>query len=108
MKKVFIASLLFVSALSSFSFNLPNGGSKWWICDNANCCKTKSANDCPWENGCRGKTGSGMHHYVFAGNAGNFNWTCRNCDAEVYLTSGQSPSASKCCETGGTHSWYHR
>jgi hypothetical protein len=24
------------------------------------------------------------------------------------LTSSSSPSASKCCKTGGTHSWYHK
>jgi hypothetical protein len=28
--------------------------------------------------------------------------------AEVYLTSSSSPSASKCCATGGTHDWFHK
>lgn len=44
----------------------------------------------------------------FVGKVGNYNYTCRKCDAEVYLTSSTSPSASKCCATGGTHSWYHK
>ena len=78
---------------------------KWYIC--TNCCNTKKATQAPWEQGCR-KGGSSTHNYAFVGVAGNFNYTCRNCDAEVYLTSSTSPSASRCCSSGGTHSWYHR
>lgn len=78
---------------------------KWYIC--SNCCKTKKATDAPWENGCR-ESSSGMHNYQFCGKAGDYNYTCRNCDAEVYLGGSQSPAASKCCATGGTHSWYNR
>jgi hypothetical protein len=49
-----------------------------------------------------------MHNYQFCGKAGDYNYTCRKCDAEVYLSSSQSPAASKCCASGGTHSWYNR
>ena len=78
---------------------------KWYIC--SNCCKTKKASDAPWENGCR-QSNSGMHNYQFCGKAGDYNYTCRKCDAEVYLGGSQSPTASKCCASGGTHSWYNR
>ncbi len=73
----------------------------WYIC--TNCCKTKKATSAPWESGCS----SGQHNYQFSGKAGNYNYTCRNCSAEVYLTSSQSPVASKCCKAS-THSWYHK
>lgn len=77
----------------------------WYIC--VNCCKTKKATTAPWENGCK-KASSGMHNYWFCGKAGDYNYTCRNCDAEVYLA-GSSPSASTCCGANkGSHSWYHR
>lgn len=76
----------------------------WYIC--TNCCKTKKGTSAPWESGCRA-SGS-QHNYSFVGKAGDFNYTCRKCDAEVYLTSGQSPAASKCCSGGSTHTWYHR
>ena len=82
-----------------------NYNDKWYIC--ATCCKTKKASQAPWEQGCR-KSSSGTHTYWVAGNAGDYNYTCRNCDAEVYLTSSQGPSASKCCGSGSTHDWYHR
>jgi hypothetical protein len=78
---------------------------KWYLC--SNCCKTKKASDAPWENGCR-QSSSGMHNYQFCGKAGDYNYTCRKCDAEVYLGGSQSPAASKCCASGGTHSWYNR
>jgi hypothetical protein len=81
------------------------GDENWYLC--TNCCKTKKGSSAPWENGCR-KASSGYHNFQFCGKAGDFNWTCRSCDAEVYLTSSTSPSASKCCASGGTHSWYHR
>ena len=77
----------------------------WYIC--ANCCKTKKASSAPWESGCKSAS-SGMHNFQFCGKAGDYNFTCRSCDAEVYLTSITSPSASICCSTGGTHSWSHR
>jgi hypothetical protein len=79
-------------------------GDAWYIC--INCCKTKKSSSSPWENGCR-KSTSGTHQFWYCGKAGDFNYTCRSCDAEVYLTSGQSPAASKCCASG-THDWYHR
>jgi hypothetical protein len=78
----------------------------WYIC--VNCCKTKKATAAPWENGCK-KGSSGTHNYSFCGKAGDYNYTCRNCDAEVYLSPSTSPSASTCCGANkGTHSWYHR
>jgi hypothetical protein len=49
-----------------------------------------------------------MHSFDVCGIAGDFNYTCRKCDAEVYLTSSQGPGASKCCATGTTHDWYHK
>ena len=77
----------------------------WYIC--SSCCKTKKSDSAPWENGCK-ISSSGTHNFQFCGKAGNYNYTCRNCDAEVYLTSSTSPSGSKCCATGGTHNWYHK
>lgn len=76
-------------------------GENWYLC--TNCCKTKKATSAPWENGCS----SGQHNFQFCGKAGDYNITCRKCNAEVYLTSSQGPSASKCC-SGGTHTWYHK
>jgi len=107
-------NLLLIAALTTCAFafvpysentNPSSQDDIWYLC--TNCCRTKRASNAPWENGCR-ESSSGMHNYQFCGHAGDFNYTCRNCDAEVYLTSSQSPSASKCCATGGTHSWYHR
>jgi hypothetical protein len=102
--------LIICTILVSSGFTVPRenrvGGGNWWMCDNKDCCRTKSADQCPWENGCRGSS-SGMHHYVFLGKAGDFNHTCRKCDAMVFLTSGSSPAASSCC-AGNTHSWYHK
>jgi hypothetical protein len=84
----------------------PSADETWYIC--VGCCKTKKATTAPWENGCK-KASSGTHNYWACGKAGDYNYTCRNCDAEVYLTSSSSPSASTCCGANkGTHSWYHR
>ena len=96
--------LIAVITLSSFkvAFSI---GENWYIC--ANCCKTKQADKAPWENGCSKSSGS-THNFWFCGKAGDYNYTCRKCDASVYLTSSSSPSASKCCATGATHEWFHK
>ena len=121
MKKVILifSALIIVSTLFSFNKSFKDegfseeslmsksihGDENWYLC--SNCCKTKKATSASWLNGC--KKGSGeMHNFQFCGKAGDYNYTCRSCDAEVYLTSSSSPSASKCCATGGTHTWYHR
>ncbi len=96
--------LSFTNDYSSKKYNKTSGDENWYLC--SSCCKTKKATSAPWENGC--KSSSGTHNYQFCGKAGNYNYTCRKCDAEVYLTSSSSPSASKCCASGGTHTWYHR
>ena len=103
MKHLFSFSFLII-LLSSFNVTYTEG-ENWYIC--ANCCKTKQADSAPWENGCKQSSG-GTHNYWFSGKAGDYNYTCRNCDAVVYLTSSTSPAASKCCATGGTHDWYHK
>ena len=112
MKKIFYPFLILLSFLiTSFSIHhltdIENKESNenWYLC--SYCCKTKKAKSAPWEQGCR-VSSSGTHNYQFSGKAGNFNYTCRKCDAEVYLTSSTSPSASKCCATGTTHTWYHK
>ena len=108
MKKI-IASIIIILCYVNLSFTESKkdlyADENWYLC--ANCCKTKKATSAPWESGCKSAS-SGTHNYQFCGKAGNHNYTCRKCDAEVYLTSSTSPSASKCCETGGTHSWYHK
>ena len=109
MKKAsFIILATSVFTLMSFMFansTSSNSDENWYLC--SNCCKTKKATSAPWLNGC--KKGSGeMHNFQFCGKAGDYNYTCRSCDAEVYLTSSSSPSGSKCCATGGTQTWYHR
>lgn len=108
MKKVILTFLLASAfVLTSFIFKnntSSDSQSNWYICNN--CCKTKKGSSAPWENGCTSGSSS-QHNYRFVGNSGDYNYTCRNCSAEVYLTSSQSPSASKCCKSG-THSWYHR
>ena len=123
MKKTILIlfSIVVVAALFAFTASI-NGNSNsiskktimesssadetWYIC--VGCCKTKKATATPWENGCK-KASSGTHNYWSCGKAGDYNYTCRNCDAEVYLTSSSSPSASTCCGANkGTHSWYHR
>lgn len=99
MKLLFIFFVFFCISLSvNFSTN-------WYIC--SDCCKTKKADSTPQENGCR-KRSSGYHNYNVLGIAGDYNYTCRNCDAEIYLTSSTSPGASICCANGSTHSWYHK
>ena len=98
--KLILSITLLLSLTSTLS-----GGKNWYIC--SSCCKTKNADTTPWENGCR-KSSSGMHSFDVCGIAGDFNYTCRKCDAEVYLTSSQGPGASKCCATGTTHDWYHK
>jgi Tfp pilus assembly protein PilE len=123
MKKtiLIIFTVIAISALFAFTNSLnknnnsaaemaikktPTADETWYIC--TNCCKTKKATAAPWENGCK-KGSSDMHNYSFCGKAGDYNYTCRNCDAEVYLKSSTSPSASTCCGTNkGTHTWYHR
>ena len=108
MKLNFLTLLLPLFIFSGFTKPMNNEAPqdiKWFICNH--CCKTKKAADAPWENGCR-QNSSGMHNYQFCGKAGDYNYTCRKCDAEVYLTSSQSPAYSKCCATGSTHSWYNR
>ena len=113
MKKLIILFILIISFVAvsftkenlSESTNKNSADENWYLC--SNCCKTKTATSAPWENGCKSAS-SGTHNYQFCGKAGNYNYTCRKCDAEVYLTSSTSPSASKCCATGGTHSWYHK
>jgi hypothetical protein len=94
-----------ISAKKTMSIDVKVAEENWYIC--YNCCKTKKSKETPWENGCR-QSSSGTHNYWFCGKAGDFNYTCRKCDAEVYLTSSTSPCGSKCCATGGTHTWYHR
>lgn len=121
MKKVILifSALIIVSTLFSFNKSFQGdvvktkllkserttGEEIWYLC--SNCCKTKKATSAPWLNGCKKSSGE-MHNFQFCGKAGDYNYTCRSCDAEVYLTSSSSPSASKCCATGGTHTWYHR
>ena len=108
MKKI-IVSMVIVLCFITLSFTESkkdlSADENWYLC--ANCCKTKKATSSPWESGCKSAS-SGTHNYQFCGKAGNYNYTCRKCDAEVYLTSSTSPSASKCCETGTTHTWYHK
>jgi hypothetical protein len=89
----------------SFTSNKFSTDENWYLC--SSCCKTKKATFAPWQNGCK-VASSGTHNFQFCGKAGDYNYTCQNCDAEVYLTSSSSPSASKCCETGGTHKWVHK
>lgn len=102
-KPTLIILSLSLFVLMSFILNQkPNADENWYMC--SNCCKTRKATTTPWESGCT----SGQHNYQFCGKAGNYNYTCRNCNAEVYLTNSNSPNASKCCKTGGTHSWHHR
>jgi hypothetical protein len=105
MKKIsFIILAISVFTLMSFMSGnnvSPESNENWYIC--TNCCKTKKATSAPWESGCI----SGQHNYQFSGKAGDFNYTCRSCSAEVYLTSSQSPSGTKCCKSG-THTWYHK
>lgn len=108
--KTKITLLIFAFSISILSLSLANeklslGGSNWYLC--AHCCKTKQADSSPNESGCR-VSSSGQHNYQFCGKSGSYNMTCRNCDASVSLASGTTPNASKCCETGGTHSWYNR
>jgi len=116
MKNLIILTSSIIFSLSFFyvNFDISNPekkilskaeSEKWFIC--TNCCKTKKATQAPWQQGCS-KSSSGTHNYVFVGVAGNYNYTCRNCDAEVYLTSSTSPSASRCCSSGNTHNWYNR
>jgi hypothetical protein len=105
---IFIVSFLFISFTKenlSERTNKSLADENWYLC--SNCCETKKATSAPWESGCK-STSSGTHNFQFCGNAGNYNYTCRKCDAEVYLTSSTTPSASKCCVTGGSHSWYHK
>jgi hypothetical protein len=108
MKKI-LFSIVILFAIMNLSFTESkdniSADENWYLC--SSCCKTKKAASAPWESGCKGSS-SGTHNYQFSGKAGSFNYTCRKCDAEVYLTSSTSPSASKCCATGGTHSWYHK
>ena len=107
MKELSVLLFLMLSLiLVSFSRNTENFSSSenWYLC--SNCCKTKKATSAPWEKGCK-QSSSRTHNYQFCGKAGNFNYTCRKCDAEVYLKQGSSPSASKCCAIGSTHTWYH-
>jgi hypothetical protein len=102
---IFLAAYLMAGNFSqSAGVEGPNEQS-WYIC--YNCCKTRKSDRAPWENGCR-QSASGTHNFQFSGKAGDYNYTCRRCDAEVYLTSSTSPASSRCCTTGGTHSWYHR
>jgi hypothetical protein len=108
MKKIIVSIVIILSFITlSFTDSKKDISvdENWYLC--SYCCKTKKAKSAPWEQGCRSSS-SGTHNYQFCGKAGDFNYTCRKCDAEVYLTSSTSPSASKCCETGGTHSWYHK
>jgi hypothetical protein len=77
----------------------------WYICEN--CCKTLHALSFPVEGGCRAASDR-MHDYKFFGYGGDFNWTCRDCAAVVYLSSDQGLGASRCCATGAAHNWYHR
>ena len=97
-----ILTLLFTISFNAIAYS---GGENWYIC--ANCCKTKQADKTPWESGCSKSSGS-THNFWFCGKAGDFNYTCRKCDASVYLSSNASPSASKCCASGGTHEWFHK
>lgn len=108
MKKLIVSIIILLSFLNlSFTDEKKQNSAdeSWYLC--YNCCKTKKGTSAPWENGCKSSS-SGTHNYQFCGKAGDFNYTCRKCDAEVYLTSSTSPSASKCCATGGTHTWYHK
>ena len=85
--------------------NIQYADENWYIC--SNCCKTRKAEKSPWEKGCRNAS-SGMHQFTYCVKAGDYNFTCRNCDAEIYAAKSTSPGASRCCATGGTHSWYHK
>jgi uncharacterized protein YxeA len=108
MKKIIVSVVILLSLINLSFTEGKNGNSadeNWYLC--SSCCKTKKATSAPWENECKSSS-YGTHNYQFCGKAGNYNYTCRQCDAEVYLTSSTSPSASKCCDTGGTHNWYHK
>jgi hypothetical protein len=69
--------------------------------------KLKKANQALWESGCR-QSSSSTHNFQFCEKSGDYNYTCRKCDADIYLSSSQTPASGRCCATGGTHSWYHR
>jgi hypothetical protein len=105
MKKIYsIILVTSIFTLTSFIFGISNSSpsdENWYFC--TNCCKTKKATSSPWEGGCN----SGQHNYQFCGKAGDFNYTCRNCNAEVFLTSSQTPAGSKCCKSS-SHSWFHK
>lgn len=113
MKKIVIPFFVIISVLLlsftnqklSDKENKISADENWYMC--SYCLKTKKSDSAPWENGCK-ISSTGTHHFQFCGKAGNFNYTCRNCDAEVFLTSSSSLSASNCCATGGTHNWYHK
>ena len=108
MKKIIISVsviLLFVNFSFTKISNKATPNENWYLC--YNCCKTKKASAAPWESGCRSSS-SKTHNYQFCGKAGNYNQTCRKCDAEVYLKQGTSPSASRCCASGGTHTWSNK
>lgn len=84
--------------------NMPSTDN-WYIC--SYCCKTKKATSRPHEQGCK-VSSSGTHNFQFSGKAGTVKHICKKCDAELYLKQGTGPSASKCCATGGTHTWSYR
>lgn len=100
-----MAAAFLSGSLADSAAGYKAGDQSWYIC--YNCCKTRKSDRAPWENGCR-QSSSGTHNFQFSGKAGDHNYTCRRCDAEVYLTSSTSPASGRCCATGGTHSWYHR
>jgi len=77
----------------------------WWFCDQ--CAMTRKSDNSPWMQGCKAKNG-GQHHFVWVGEDGPNEHYCSSCGASVYLRQGQSPSASRCPDSGSTHNWRMR
>jgi len=103
---ILLCSFIYVGSNKKSKANSIKSDYNWYIC--SYCCKTKQAESSPWESGCK-VSSSGTHNYNFSGKAGDYNYTCRYCGAEVYLTSSTSPAASKCCSgQSSTHSWEHK
>ena len=98
----FFKNSIFLISFLLLSFTKNNTDNNWWIC--INCCKTEKAINSPWHSGCK-MTSSNYHNFQFMIKAGETKITCASCGAEVYGVQGQTPAASTCCETGGTHNW---
>jgi len=103
---ILLCSFIRVNPNETTKASVSKSDYKWYIC--SYCCKTKQAESAPWDSGCK-VSSSGTHNYNFLGKAGDYNYTCRYCDAEIYMTPSTSPAASKCCSgQSSTHSWEHK